>query len=508
MTDQGQPLSRRDRRAMEQQAEGQVAGTETGEIPTHGPDGTPLSRRDRRRLERSENPMEIWTAEEEQIATGQMPAMTPEVIAEQEALAREKARVAAEEARAASAELRGVAASSVDSGRIDEIEGRARGTLGSAAGLPMETSPSEIPDWMSDIAAAAERGGADSRGIPTVSQPFDASGPEPAVQEPDSSQIPEALRHMFPPGSLQARAMSAHDEASTPSDQGADEAPVGSSDPADEIRRLTAAAMANIDGSGRVVDDVVPAPNEDESAPGASSPYDMPLQTGQPELDRYAGQFGQEAASSQEQPQVPSFEMQEPESGDNRQAPGAFAGFGLGASSADDPAAFPPFGQVAPEPQQHNFEGTPPLAPELEAQPFEQIIASGEPAQQPLLEPEPSGGQQWQDSQEQWNEHPLSAAQPSLTGAHDFEPIADIPQPDLSQVSYPATPGVGIPGALAPESGQFPVTTGSIEIQRRAIPELEPAGGAQHFRWAHLLVIGAIAFALGVAVWHIAGVGQ
>ncbi|MEX0913994.1 MAG: hypothetical protein WDZ57_03480, partial [Demequina sp.] len=96
MTDQGQPMSRRERRAMEQGAAGQEPSTDTGGIPTLGPDGKPLSRRDRRRLERSERPMETWTAEEEQIATGQIPAMTPELIAEEERLAREKAQAASE----------------------------------------------------------------------------------------------------------------------------------------------------------------------------------------------------------------------------------------------------------------------------------------------------------------------------------------------------------------------------------------------------------------------------
>jgi hypothetical protein len=60
-----------------------------------------LSRRDRRRLERLEQPMETWTAEEEQRHTGQVPTMTPEVIAQQEALARQRAAAAQQDARLA-----------------------------------------------------------------------------------------------------------------------------------------------------------------------------------------------------------------------------------------------------------------------------------------------------------------------------------------------------------------------------------------------------------------------
>ncbi len=63
-------------------------------------DGT-LSRRDRRRLERLEKPMETWTAEEEQRHTGQVPTMTPGVIAQQEALAQQRAAAAQQDAHLA-----------------------------------------------------------------------------------------------------------------------------------------------------------------------------------------------------------------------------------------------------------------------------------------------------------------------------------------------------------------------------------------------------------------------
>ncbi len=111
------PLSRRARRDMEAQAAERAAaqndpnranaqGPGVGEIAAADADSQAVSRRDRRRLERLARPMESWTAEEEMIATGQIPTMTPERIAEQERLAREAAERAASDAQTASSELR------------------------------------------------------------------------------------------------------------------------------------------------------------------------------------------------------------------------------------------------------------------------------------------------------------------------------------------------------------------------------------------------------------------
>ncbi len=113
MTDESRSPSRRERREQELRAAARLAddtdafpGAPISEsIPTHSPDGRALTRRERRRLERARLPMETWTAEEEMIATGQIPAMTPERIAEQERIAREKAEAAQREAQTASSEL-------------------------------------------------------------------------------------------------------------------------------------------------------------------------------------------------------------------------------------------------------------------------------------------------------------------------------------------------------------------------------------------------------------------
>lgn len=113
------PQSRRARRTAEEEAAA-FAGAPDGQWPSSGgpftgetaapvTDGIAVSRRDRRRMERLQRPMETWTAEEEMIATGQIPVVTPEVIAQQERAAREKAEAAARDAYLRSQELKALA---------------------------------------------------------------------------------------------------------------------------------------------------------------------------------------------------------------------------------------------------------------------------------------------------------------------------------------------------------------------------------------------------------------
>ncbi|WP_062201728.1 hypothetical protein [Demequina salsinemoris] len=107
MTDSGAPLSRRERRLRaERAAAAEFDDLATSQTAAIGRDGRPLTRKERRALERAQRPMETWTAEEEMLATGQLPAMTPEAVAAEERNARERAEQAAREAEAASAELR------------------------------------------------------------------------------------------------------------------------------------------------------------------------------------------------------------------------------------------------------------------------------------------------------------------------------------------------------------------------------------------------------------------
>src|SRR5690606_20557393 len=109
-----------------------------------------MSRRDRRRVERLENPVETWTAEEERVHTGSIPTVTPEVVAEQERLARERAAAAQRDAELASGDI-------------------------PLPGYAQTPAPSAVPE-------------------------------PPSAQEPPLA--PEKL--LFPPGSLQAKAAEEH----------------------------------------------------------------------------------------------------------------------------------------------------------------------------------------------------------------------------------------------------------------------------------------------------------
>ena len=124
MADEARPLSRRERREMDERAAQAAAPSEPAAIapsrsePRAAPeaveqDASAVSRRDRRRLERLEQPMETWTAVEEAHHTGQVPTMTPEVIAQQEELARRRAAEAQQDAQRVTGELHQVGAGRV-----------------------------------------------------------------------------------------------------------------------------------------------------------------------------------------------------------------------------------------------------------------------------------------------------------------------------------------------------------------------------------------------------------
>lgn len=357
MTDER--LSRRARRAQEE-------GALTGEIPTTtaptgiDPASAPraLSRRDRRRLERVAQPMETWTAEEEMIATGQIPTMTPEVIAEQERLAREKAAQAQAEAEAASAELRRVALADVTAERLAEVTGEVRAAgAGPAPITPEPFAPAPITP---EPIAAVE-----PELTPPTPEPFAAVEPEPE-SEPEAPAVPP-LQSLFPPGSLQARAFA---EAQAREAESAAAGPAGEAerefateptqpeptpaeptqddssedDAAEEIRRLAAAAMATI-----------------ESAAPAPTPAEVP-------------QVQQPAYDPEPAPAFDAAPAAEPQS---------FATAESAAEPADsfDSFALPALEEPAPEPE-FTRPSTSPFA-------TQQRIVSGEnpvvsaPAQQP-----------------------------------------------------------------------------------------------------------------------------
>ena len=104
-----------------------------------------------------------------------------------------------------------------------------------------------------------------------------------------------------------------------------------------------------------------------------------------------------------------------------------------------------------------------------------------------------------------WDAHPLDATDSRARELADA-PSQAIPRPDFSALAPATNPEHPAPfSPTAYVTGEPPLTTGSIEVARRKVPELHPAGGARHFRWAHIAVLGAIAFVLGVLVWNLVG---
>ncbi|WP_062132849.1 hypothetical protein [Demequina aestuarii] len=206
MTDESRPLSRRERREQELRDAARPAddtdallGAPISEsIPTHSPEGRMLTRRERRRLERARQPIETWTAEEEMIATGQIPAMTPERIAEQERVERERAEAAQREAESLAAE----AAS--ESGAVDSHQGEAPAVEQPepepAAPASWHTHADEEPETVRDGAAStdhdvdvsapsAEDGSHDAPAVEENSQEPESSPEQPV--EPEPSTEPE-----------------------------------------------------------------------------------------------------------------------------------------------------------------------------------------------------------------------------------------------------------------------------------------------------------------------------
>ncbi|WP_430868811.1 hypothetical protein [Demequina aurantiaca] len=590
MTEQGKPLSRRDRRAMEARAAG-GAPDPTESLENVGENSSPptdgLSRRDRRRIERTQRPMESWTAEEEMIATGQLPAMTPAVIAEQERLAKEKAAAAAADAEAAAAAL-GRTVDEVDSEQADAATPATPPVRESAfarvadGDVVAESDAAvadadeihedhEIPEPGDDVQedhespqtgddvqedhespqtgddvqqayeddkdeqghdadgasadlAASEASHADQTEAeaesaePTAGEAeesSDSAEPEPAqpeelaqpevvepepvgVMQPASDPapvptgydaIPEAFRGMFPPGSLQARAMAAHAEeqqnARADSVEQAAQAKVSAAtgqdyvDPAEEIRRLTAEAMAGIESSShRAAEAAVAVPQSDTT----------------PETENSQSVSEWEAPVADSEPQSDTTtDAVAPAEHHSEQPVGQYVD-GPADESVEEPSE-------APAKAPHHAS-------------FDEVIAthSGEmPLVEQTVDPDapmvPVSGSTVTVAPSIWDAHPLNSTQSQSRELEDA-PSQAIPRPDFSTLTPAINPEH--PAPFSPEAysnGDAPLTTGSIEVARRKVPELHPAGGARHFRWAHIAVIGAIAFVLGVLVYNLAGQG-
>ena len=502
------PMSRRARRALEEQAAERMAQENLGfsaepssARPVTG--DVPLSRRDRRRLERLQRPMETWTAEEEMIATGQIPVLTPERIAEQERLAREKAEQAARDAELASHELRRVAQQEVaphsefavtqpepepqaELTPQPELEPQPAPQLEPTPQPEPEPQPAPTPGEGFAFAPTPTPQPAPTPGEGFAVAPVEEHAPEP-VDEPftpvfqlepvkpphvrdEAEPVPaQPMADIFPPGSVQA-GVPAQPAIPTDANQWAvsdepaqvsqpESAPTPAPEVAsgiDEIRRLAAEAMSGIERAGQAhaVDHSHDFPVAEPFTPGAVEPE-----------ERY------DAVVSQPAPATP--------------ASGAF-------QQVSQPA---------------------PVTP-----------ASG--AFQQVNQPEPSAPH----DASPWDVHPLEQAAAPSADPNDFTPIAAPVQPDFSalyaaapQQAAPFAPVTGTsptvpPSAALPTSGQFPTSpfgavsptpSGQIPTESLATgtfrrPEIPAGPGPRDFKWLHLGVIGALMFVLGVFIYNVA----
>jgi len=449
MSDAAQPLSRRERRAMEEAARA-AEGDETQALPIAPETESVVSRRERRRMERLAHPVETWTAEEEMIATGQMPAMTPEVIAEQERIAREKAAQADADARAAAADVQ------------------------PTAHAVIEPMPEAQPE--AEQAAQPE------------AEP--EAEPEQTAAEPEleyDGGIPADLRHLFPSGSLQARAFEAAQAQAAPVPTPLE--PV-STDAVEEIRRLSQEAMAGLSRAAADASAAEAGNERDTAEPKAAAPQ------------------APESVATEPEP------APEPEQAPYTQASVVEAAEGVdvealwNAPTVDEPVRTPIFPEalassetVDPAPLQ--FEPAEPApvesAPAQNVQNAQNAPVTPERAAVTPLWGAPAPAAQAGSSL--WDTHPLT--HPGGTPVRELPTEAvkhELPRPDLTTLlATQATPVVGRPAATSTE------TTGAI---LRPLPEPQAGGGARHFRWAHLAVIGAIAFVLGVVAWNIARSGS
>ena len=572
------PLSRRARRTFEEEAADRAAladptralarGLSTGEVPSTDSETLALSRRDRRRLERLAQPLEAWTAEEEMIATGRIPAMTPERIAEHERTSREKATRAAADAETASQELRMLAASERPKSEPVPVVGQFEPAPESQP-LPVvarfepepepETEPTQEPvvdESTPESIGYQPRMVLDAEPLmpvghvqptsPSVPEPPQVSEHEPLPALPQLPELPQptdtpsgsydlerfrVFNELFPPGSLQAALRDADpfakpgapfdgqastvDSASgaeiSASPQPSDGREQSGSSAADEIRRLAAEAMNNIERAARAE-----APAQPTSVP--LNP--VPVVAEASVVDEFASLSSAQRAPAQDAPAVKTTAEEATAQG----APDS-------ASLWEAPSWGEIFTEVATE------EDVAPTSAGSEPEPTFDVFG-GEPVREQPSPSTPSGGlaphhatfdTQGQavsgaiPTQQPWNGHvgqgqvgsppqglpmpqfptPLWAAQPpapSPIDVNNFKPVSNAPQPDFSGLNQrgPLT-------ASNPASGEYPMpstATGQFSTVRR--PDLPEVGGAKHFQWLHLAVIGALVFVLGVVIYNAA----
>lgn len=509
-----EPLSRRARRERAETGEfatGAMPSQSDESLTTEQIQAERLSRRDRRRLERVNQPVETWTAEEEMIATGQIPTVTPEVIAQLEREAQEKAARLQAEAEIASAELRRVSPRDVAPERVAEVTGQ--WPEAPQPQQPPQAQPQE-PTWQAPEPAPFEAAPAPA----PPPEPASAPAPEPEPAADPQMPPPEVIRNLFPPGSLQARAFEAQQAQQAADAAAAAAAGSGSPQPtspsgaqaeddaAAEIRRLTAAAMAAIEGNPAsertdAAPSQAPAPGTpgggvagapaggNDNAPAAWSAEAAAAKSGQvrrtlpDDADWEATVKGayitpvfpdEDTANRNPDTGMPPLHPleQQPESAQpyGGQAP-ASGGFAVPGLAEPEPGPQPPrtggiprvdpvppgvAGEFAALADQH--------APATSEPAPGSVTASGEmpvPSLDDVLGMSPSGGAQnpfppvapqteQPGVEAAWESHPLNQAPVANVDVNAFEPATDVTQPDFS--------------ALPQTSGNpfGPVSTGSI----------------------------------------------
>lgn len=597
------PLSRRARRTFEEEAAERAAmsdptvpfapGLSSGEIP----DASTLSRRDRRRLERLARPLEAWTAEEEMLVTGQIPAMTPERIAEQERISREKAIRAAQDAASASQELRVLAEAEsrqaawladvprepqvVEPEPVQPVEPE----LSQPAPQPVEPElsqpePQFVEPQVAEPQPVEPQHVADAQAAPTplpmaeyqprmviddeplapvshgsLQQGADAE-PSPAVPDAtdavadigyDATEQSRVLDELFPPGSNQA-ALRQQDPfasatstaaATTPEPQAPASSdaiptllppqpgPTAPTNAVEEIRRLAAEAMSGLERASRS-EEAPAAPAADAAAQWEQYPQASSQQTP-------SHQAPSHQASSQLTPSQPVPAQQAPVRGPSwdevvstgSAAPAsqeAYETLGVRRAPESVPTTTPGgglaphhavFDQVASGTSGATYGGGIDERRQVPASGQFPSVQSGQfpsvqsdtpgVAPQPLTRPQGPA----------WDVHPLeqvAPVQPAQADPNDFKPVADAPRPDFSGL-YQASPtaqfgavsGTIPTGQFGPVSGTIPTgsttTNPSGTIRRLDMPDV---GGAKHFKWLHLAVIGALMFVLGVVIYNAA----
>jgi len=453
MADEARPLSRRERREMEEQAAAGMApvpATPSAPPAAEGPgldtvDASGLSRRDRRRLERLEQPMETWTAVEEMHHTGQVPTMTPEVIAQQEELARRRAAEAQADALASSGEIHQV---------------------GAHPATPPGISPFGMPDEV-------------------VEPPSPAQPATPVIARydmPDETPLAPPARPTASPGDdARRRLAQAAGEAAA-------QLPVERERPVVPMRRepgvidaprpLTAEvpALADLTPPTGIPGARVPVA---QGAPAVPPRQEFPPQDFQEQGAPYPPTGGVPAPYPLGAPPPPYLG-----------APGTPVGTPVGQVPAlaaqAAPAAQPqaPAVQAGPTPQ-----ATPPIpAPTHPSAPLPVVgqVVPGGPQGVAGAPPSPYFG-------------PPTGAVPVAGGPSPYPPGTAL-SPIVTGMLRPVP---GATGTMRAVPGAGPMT-GTIP---RPIIEVQPAGGAKEFGWPHIALLAAAAFVLGLVVWQISGLG-